>query len=59
MSILMQILILSRFIYPILKQARWRDYQTNLNLMRRVKKAGVFASICFGTDIATIVVYFS
>ena len=57
MSILMQISLLSLFIYPILKQARWRDQQNNTNLMRRVKKAIVFASICLGTDIATVVVY--
>ena len=42
----MQISMLILFIYPILKQARWRDQQNNLNLMRRVKKAVVFASIC-------------
>ena len=57
-SILMQISLLSLFIYPILKQARWSDQQNNPNLMRRVKKAVVFASICLGTDIATIVVYY-
>ena len=56
-SISMQISLLSLFIYPILKQARWRDQQNNPNLMRRVKKAVVFSSICLGTDIATIVVY--
>ena len=56
-SILMQISLLSLFIYPILKQAWWRDHQINPNLMRRVKKAVVFASICLVTDIATIVVY--
>ena len=56
-SILMQISLLSLFIYPILKQARWRDQQNNPNLMRRVKKAVVFASICLGTDIVAIVVY--
>ena len=56
-SIFMQISLLSLFIYPILKQARWRDQQNNPNLMRRVKKATVFTSICLGTDIATIVVY--
>ena len=56
-SILMQISLLSLFIYPILKQARWRDQQNNPNLMRRVKKAVVFTSICLGTDIVTNVVY--
>ena len=56
-SILMQILLLSLFIYPILKQARWRDQQNNPNLMKRVKKAIVFSSICLGTDVATIAVY--
>ena len=56
-SILTQISLLSLFIYPLLKQARWRDQQTNPNLMRRVKKAVVFTSICLGTDIATIVVH--
>ena len=57
LSILMQISMLGLFIYPILKQARWRDEQNNPNLMRRVKKAVVFTSICIGTDIAAIVVY--
>ena len=56
-SISMQISLLGLFIYPILKQARWRDQQNNPNVMRRVKKAVVFASICLGTDIATIVTY--
>ena len=56
-SILIQISLLSLFIYPILKQARWRDQQNSPNLMRRVKKAVAFASICLGTDIAAIVVY--
>ena len=56
-SILMQVSLLSLFIYPILKRARWRDQQNNPNLMRRVKKAVVFSSICLVTDIATIVVY--
>ena len=56
-SILMQISLLSLFIYPILKQARWRDHQINSILMKRVKKAVVFSIICLGTDIVTIVVY--
>ena len=56
-SILMQISLLSLFIYPILKQAQWRDQQITFILMRRVKKAVVFSSICLGTDIVTIVVY--
>ena len=56
-SILMQILLLCLFIYPIFKQARWSNQQNNHNLMRRVKKAVVFSSICLGTDITTIVVY--
>ena len=56
-SIFMQISLLSLFIYPILKQARWSDQQNNHNLMRRVKKAVVFASICLGTDIVAIVLY--
>ena len=56
-SIFIQILLLGLFIYPILKQARWRDHQNNPNLMRRVKKAIVFASICLGTDIAAVLVY--
>ena len=55
-SILMQLSLLSLFIFPILKQASWRDQQKNPILMRRVKKAIVFASICFGTDIVTVVV---
>ena len=56
-SILMQISMLSLFIYPILKQASWRNQQSKPNLMRKVKKAVVFASICLGTDIVSIVVY--
>ena len=56
-SILIQISLLCLFVYPILKQARWRDQRNIANLIRRVKKAVVFAMICLGTDIATIVVY--
>ena len=55
-SILMQISLLSLYIYPILKQARWRGQQNSPNLMKRVKKAIVFASICFGTDIAPYII---
>ena len=56
-SILMQISLFRLFIYAIFKQAQWSDQQNNPNLMRRVKKAVVFTSICLETDIGTIVVY--
>ena len=37
-SILMQMSLLSLFVYPILKQAQWRDQQISPNLMRRSRR---------------------
>ena len=60
-SILMQIALLSLFIYPILKRNLWRSHQQNQGysrLMKRVKKAVILESICLGTDILSVVVLF-
>ena len=61
-SILMQLLLLGLFIYPILKQASWQNKvfgegreKTNERILRRVKKALVLASVCLATDILTAV----
>jgi len=54
----MQIALLGLFIYPILKRSLWQGQESNgnSNLMRRVKKAIILASVCFGTDIFSVVV---
>ena len=56
-SILMQIILLGLFIYPILKRALWKGHQStdrNFCLMKRVKKAVILASICLATDLLSI-----
>ena len=56
-SILMQIILLGLFIYPILKRALWKSHQStdrNFTLMKRVKKAVILASICLATDLLSI-----
>ena len=57
----MQISLLALFIYPILKKTLRTNRQNNcnLNLIRKVKKAIILALICVGTDIATLVLYFT
>ena len=53
-AILMQIALLGLFIYPMLKQALWRQNQQeepSSRLMTRVKKAVYLAITCFVTDI--------
>ena len=57
-SVLMQISLLGLFIYPIIKRTLWRNQLSdgNVSLMRRVKKAVILASVCFGTDIFSIVI---
>ena len=61
--ILMQISLLSLFIYPLLKQASWQNKvfeegkeKMNKGMLKRVKKAVVLASVCLATDILTAVV---
>ena len=56
-SILMQIILLGLFIYPILKRASREGHQgtdRNFTLMKRVKKAVILASICLATDLLSI-----
>ena len=58
-SILMQIILLGLFIYPILKRASRKSHLStdrNFRLMERVKKAVILASICLATDLLSIVV---
>ena len=57
-SILMQLSLQFLFLYPILKSSMWRSqqqYERNSSLLGRVKKAVALASICFSTDILTII----
>jgi len=57
-SFLMQISLLFLFVYPILKCTLWQDQKrenrSNTLLMKRVKKAVILASVCFLTDLLTI-----
>ena len=56
-SILMQIILLGLFIYPILKRSLWQSNQNHERsncLMKRVKKAVLLASICLATDLLSI-----
>ena len=59
-SILMQIMLLGLFIYPLLKQASWQNKvfgegskKMDQSMLKRVKKAVVLASVCLITDILT------
>ena len=57
-SILMQIILLGLFIYPIFKRTLWRGSQNkggNIRLMRRVHKAFVLTLICLFTDVLSVV----
>ena len=55
-SVLMQVLLLGLFIYPILKQTSWQGHQwSNQHLIKRVKKAIVFTAISLLTDFAPLV----
>ena len=64
-SILMQILLLGLFIYPILKQSSWQKKFSikgkkekslkNVGILKRVKKAVILASVCLATDVLTVV----
>ena len=56
-SILMQIILLGLFIYPILKGSLWlsnQNYERNNGLMKRVKKAILLASICLADDLSIL-----
>ena len=57
LSIVMQILVLSLFIYPLLKQTSWKLNQQgkqNHHMLRVVKKAVVLTSVSLVTDICTL-----
>ena len=57
-SILMQILLLVLFIYPIMKQTSWQNQQnheSNSCLKKRVKKAVIFTLICLLTDLLSVI----
>jgi len=57
-SIVMQIVLLLLFIYPILKRTLWKGQlqsERSVCLMRRVKKAVVLTSACLGSDVAAVV----
>ena len=57
-SIMMQIVLLTLFVYPIIKRTMWKSQlnrDRNICLLRRVKKAVVLTSICLGSDIAAVV----
>ena len=57
-SIVMQIVLLTLFIYPILKRTLWKgklNSDRNICLLRRVKKAVILTSVCLGSDIAAVV----
>ena len=56
-SILMQIVLLGLFIYPMLKRTLWQsdqNHERSNGLMQRVKKATLLASICLATDLLSI-----
>ena len=56
-SILMQIVLLGLFVYPVLKRTLWQsdqNYEGTNRLMKRVKKAILLASICLATDLLSI-----
>ena len=58
LSIVMQMSLLSLFIYPLLKQARWNKNPQgtgNHRMLRVVKKAVILASVCLVTDICTLI----
>ena len=58
-SILMQIMLLGLFIYPLLKRALWQRELSNESkfyLIKKVKKAVILTSLCLITDIADVVV---
>ena len=53
-SILMQIMLLGLFIYPLLKRALWQRKLSNerkFYLIKKVKKAVILTSLCLITDI--------
>ena len=57
-SIVMQIVLLTLFIYPILKRTLWKgqlNSDRNICLLKRVKKAVILTSVCLGSDIAAVV----
>ena len=57
-SIVMQVVLLLLFIYPILKRTLWKgqlNSDRNICLLRRVKKAVILTSVCLGSDIAAVV----
>ena len=53
-SILMQLVLLFLFVYPILKRGMWKLQRKDECLMKRVKKAVILTSICLGTDVISI-----
>ena len=58
-SILMQIILLGLFIYPLLKRALWQGNLSNerkLHLIKKVKKAVILTLMCLVTDVAAAVV---
>ena len=59
-SILMQIILLGLFIYPMLKRTLWQsdqNHERSNGLMQRVKKAILLASTCLATDLLSILAY--
>ena len=60
-SILMQIIFLGLFIYPMLKRTLWnsnQNHERSNDLMKRIKKAILFASMCVVTDLSILVTQF-
>ena len=59
--IVMQVVLLLLFIYPILNRLLWKN-KLNSNcytcLLRRVKKAVILTSVCLGSDIAVFLAGF-
>ena len=58
LSIVMQVLLLGLFIYPLVKQSSWHKNQQgmqNNRLLQLVIKAVILASVCLVTDIGSLV----
>ena len=58
LSVMMQISLMSLFIYPLLKQASWHKNQQgmqNHRMLQLAKKAVIVASVCLVTDIFAVI----
>ena len=62
-SILMQIILLGLFIYPILKRTSIQRHQNDAHnsnrLLKRIKKAVILATVCLSSDVIVLTVYIS